>query len=290
MIKIIIHQAFLLVSYFCRAKICNYHKFPLLNKYEGRKAYILVNGPSLKKALEEYDEGLHQFDENSFMVNLSPLDPRFFKIKPKHFLLSDPIFYQDFEQKKEQVRKMYDLLEEKVDWDMYLYIDFFNEWENKKLIEYSRIKNPHIHFVKLNRWHCSGLYAPIRHRLYKRGWFMPEDGTIANVAIYVALIEGYKEIELYGADHNMFLELAVNDKNELCSLDSHFYEEGKPKMHVLKNCLSTEDKAFRVHQFLYIVSVMFKSHDLLRQFADYMGAKVINCTPGSMIDSYERKI
>ena len=118
---------------------------------------------------------------------------------------------------------------------------------------------------------------------------MPEDGTIANVAIYVALIEGYKEIELYGADHSMFLELAVNDQNELCSLDSHFYEDGKPKMHVLKNCTTTEDKIFKVHEFLYIVYVMFNSHHLLRQFADYLGAKVLNCTPGSMIDSYERK-
>ena len=289
MIIKIIRQLFYVVKYLWEANLFHYHRFPLLHAFEGEKAYILVNGPSLKKALEEYDEGLHPFDEHSFMVNLSPLDPRFFQIKPKHFLLSDPIFYQDFEQKKEQVRRMYDLLEEKVDWDMYLYIDFFHEWENDKLIAYSRITNPKIHFVKLNRWHCSELYAPIRHWLYKRGWFMPEDGTIANVAIYVALIEGYKEIELYGADHSMFLELAVNDQNELCSLDSHFYEDGKPKMHVLKNCTTTEDKIFKVHEFLYIVYVMFNSHHLLRQFADYLGARVLNCTPGSMIDSYERK-
>lgn len=290
MIKKLFLQTVYLLKCILQSDILHYHKFPLLNAFEGRKAYVLVNGPSLKKALKEYDEGKLFFDENSFMVNLSPLDSHFFKIKPKHFLLSDPIFYQDFEQKKDQVRRMYDLLEERVDWDLYLYIDFINDWENDKLINYSRIKNPHIHFVKLNRWHCSQLYPPLRHKLYKKGWFMPEDGTIANVAIYVALIEGYKEIELYGADHNMFLELAVNDNNELCSLDSHFYEDGTPKMHVLKNCLVTEDVAFRVHEFLYIVYVMFNSHNLLRQFADYMGAKILNCTPGSMIDSYERKI
>jgi hypothetical protein len=285
----IVHQFFSLLKCLFRINVFHYHKFPLLNAFEGKKAYVLVNGPSLKNALDEYDSGLHNFDENSFMVNLSPLDPRFFIIKPKHFFLSDPIFYQDFEQKKEQVRKMYNLLEEKVNWDLYLYMDFFNEWEYNKLIDYSRITNPNIHFVKLNRWHCSNLAPSLRHILYKRGWFMPEDGTVANVAIYVALIEGYKEIELYGADHSMFLELAVNDNNELCSLDSHFYEEGKPKMHVLKNCCTTEDKPFRVHEFLYIVYVMFNSHNLLRQFADYMGARVFNCTPGSMIDSYERK-
>lgn len=289
MIMNLFWQAFNLLKCFYRANVFHYHKFPLLNAFEGEKAYILVNGPSLKKALDEYDQGNIQFNENSFMVNLSPLDPRFFKIKPKHFFLSDPIFYQDFEQKKEQVRKMYDLLEEKVNWDMFLYMDFFNEWEYDKLIKYSRLTNPNIHFVKLNRWHCSNLDPSIRHIFYKKGWFMPEDGTIANVAIYVALIEGYKNIELYGADHTMFLELAVNEKNELCSLDSHFYEDGKPKMHVLKDCTTDEDRIFRVHQFLHIVYIMFNSHNLLRQFADYMGARVLNCTPGSMIDSYERK-
>lgn len=289
-IVLVLYNFGLLIKCLCQANWFHYHRFPLLNKYKGKKAYVLVNGPSLKKALDDYDVGINKFNEHSFMVNLSPLDPRFLKIKPKHFLLSDPIFYQDFEQKKEQVRRMYDILEEKVDWDLNLYIDFFHEWENNKLIKYSRITNPHIHFIKLNRWHCSKLCPSFRHRLYEKGWFMPEDGTIANVAIYVALIEGYKDIELYGADHNMFLDLAVNERNELCSQDSHFYEEGKPKMHVLKNCLTTEDKPFRVHQFLHIVSVMFKSHDLLRQFADYMGARVINCTPGSMIDSYERRL
>lgn len=289
MILKVLKQLFLLIKYICSVNWLHYHKFPFINKYKGKKANVFVNGPSLKKALADYDIGINKFNEHSFFVNLAPLDPHFFQIKPKHFLLSDPIFYQDFEQKKDQIRKMYDLLDSSVDWDMYLYMDFYKEWEYDKLISYSKIKNPHIHFVKLNRWHCSNLAAPIRNRLYKKGWFMPEDGTIANVAIYVALIEGYSEIDLYGADHNMFLELAVNDNNELCSLDSHFYEECKPQMHPLKNCLTTEDKVFKVHEFLHIVSIMFKSHYLLRSFADYLGARVINCTPGSMIDVYERK-
>lgn len=289
MLKQFFHQFCLLVKYLSGIDFIHYHKFPFINKYEGKKAFILVNGPSLKKTFADYDNGICHFDEHSFFVNLSPLDSHFFKIKPKHFCLSDPIFYQDFEQKKEQVRKMYDLLDKQVDWDLYLYMDFFNEWEYDKLISYSGITNPYIHFIKLNRWHCSDLCRTLRHKFYKKGWFMPEDGTIANVAIYVALIEGYKEIELYGADHSMFLELAVNEKNELCSMDSHFYENEKPKLHPLKNCTVVEDKVFRVHEFLYIVYIMFRSHDLLRQFADYLGARIINCTKGSMIDSYERK-
>ena len=115
MIVKVIRQFFLLFRYLLGVNWFYFHKFPYLNKYKGGKAYVLVNGPSLKKALDDYDKGINKFDENCFMVNLSPLDPRFFKIKPKHFLLSDPIFYQDFEAKKDQVRRMYTLLEEKVE-------------------------------------------------------------------------------------------------------------------------------------------------------------------------------
>lgn len=288
MIKKFFSQVFHCVEYFLKADIFHYHKFPLLNAFEGKKAYVLVNGPSLKKALDEYDEGIHHFDENSFMVNLSALDPRFLKIRPKHYCLSDPMFYQDYLPKKDAIREMYDILNTKVDWDMYLYFCFSNKWEYKKIIEYAKITNPHIKIVFMNRKHCSKLVPPLRHWLYKKGWFMPEDGTIANTAIYLALIEGYKEIELYGADHNMFLEFAVNDNNELCSYDAHFYDKGDPQMKVFKNTCSSEDIAWRVHQYMYVLYIIFYSHDLLRQFANYMGARVLNCTPGSMIDSYER--
>lgn len=265
-----------------------FHKIKQINQFSGT-AYVLVNGPSLKGTLEKYDKGELRITNDSFMVNLSALDSHFKHIKPKHYCLSDPMFYQDYLPKMEQIRKMYDIFEKEVDWDMYLYLCFPTEKEYRKLIEYSKIKNPHIKWVLMNRKTCENLLPKFRNKLYSTGYFMPEDGTIANTAIYLALIEGYKEIRLYGADHNMFLELAVNDNNELCTLDSHFYDNEKPKLKVFKNCCTNDDRAFRVHEFLYILTVMFQSHDLLRQLADYLGARVINCTPGSMIDSYERE-
>lgn len=290
MIKIIFKQVFLVVKYAFQSKPWNFHKFPLLRKFEGGKAYVLVNGPSLKGTLQCYDEGNQEITNDSFVVNLFALDKHFKSIKPKHYCLSDPMFYQDFLPKKDDIRKLYDILQTEVNWDMYLYLCFYSDKEYKKLIEYSRITNPHIKIVLMNRKLCEGLSPRIRNKLYASGYFMPEDGTIANTAIYIAIIEGYKEIELYGADHSMFLELAVNDNNELCSYDSHFYDNGKPKLKVFRNCCTTGDRAFRVHEFLYIVSIMFRSHDLLRQLADYMGVHILNCTKGSMIDSYERKL
>ncbi len=270
-----------------KSKSWVFHKLKFIGTCSG-KAYILGNGPSLKKAFADYDAGKLDFTQDSFFVNLSPLDDHFFKIRPKHFCLSDPMFYQDHKPKKEKIREMYRLLNERVDWDLNLYMAFWTEKEYEKLIAYSGITNPHIHFVRLNRKDCSNLASAWRNRLYAKGWFMPEDGTIVNTAIYVALLSGYKEIELYGVDHNMFLELRVNNKNQLCTLDSHFYDDGTPVLKPYMNCCVAEEQVFRVHEVLYIESVMFRSHDLLQQLSVYMGSHILNCTPGSMIDSYDR--
>lgn len=289
MISEFIRQGLLIIKYAYQAKPWNFHKFPLLRHFEGEKAYVLVNGPSLKKTLQSYDNGNQIITNDAFVVNLFALDRHFKSIRPKHYCLSDPMFYQDFPPKKDDIRRMYDVLQEEVDWDMYLYLCFYTDKEYNRLKYYSGISNPHIKIVLMNRKVCDNLHPKIRNRLYASGYFMPEDGTIANTAIYLALIEGYKEIELYGADHTMFLELSVNEKNELCSYDSHFYDNDKPQLKVLRNCNSIECSVFRVHDFLFAVSVMFRSHDLLRALADYLGVRILNCTKGSMIDSYERK-
>lgn len=114
------------------------------------------------------------------------------------------MFYQDYEPKKEAIRRMYDILNNDVDWDMYLYLCFPTEKEYDMLEQYAGLTNPHIKIIRMNRKHCSKLCSQWRNKLYATGYFMPEDGTIANTAIYLALLEGYKDIRLYGADHNYF--------------------------------------------------------------------------------------
>jgi hypothetical protein len=65
---------------------------------------------------------------------------------------------------------MYDDLEQKVDWDLSIYLCFPRKKDGEELISFSRIKNPKIHFVFLNRKHCSGLAPSWRHYLYKKGY------------------------------------------------------------------------------------------------------------------------
>lgn len=193
--KKVCKQSLLLIWYILRLPSYKFHKFPLKDKFSGT-AHVLVNGPSLKRTLEEYDRGKAAIDDNSFFVNLAALDSHFLLIRPKHYCLSDPMFYQDYEPKKEAIRRMYDILNNDVDWDMYLYLCFPTEKEYDMLEQYAGLTNPHIKIIRMNRKHCSKLCSQWRNKLYATGYFMPEDGTIANTAIYLALLEGYKDIRL----------------------------------------------------------------------------------------------
>ena len=281
-----IKQRLMLAGYFLRSDEWSFNKFPDLDRYNGRKALVMGNGPSLKELLKKYRNGEACIPQDSFFVNFAPLDPLFYEIKPLHLCISDFIFARDTPGRTEMTRRLYDLLEAKVDWDLTIYLNFTKREYCRQLIDYSRIKNPNIRFVFLNRKHCSELIPRLRHELYKKGLFMPEEGTVVNTAIYLALIEGYKEIELYGVEHNMFLNLRVDERNRLCIYEKNFYDAEGKMVPVIND---TDGSTAHIHEYMHFIYVMFRSHYLLRQFADYMGATVWNCTPGSLIDVYERR-
>ena len=109
-------------------------------------------------------------------------------------------------------------------------------------------------------------------------------GTVAQLGIYVAVNNGFEEINLYGVDHNMTSSLCVNDKNQLCNRMTHFYEESVE----LKIMMNEDYEQLKIADYLIEIGNLFRSHDLLADYAKSMDVKIINCTPGSMIDSYER--
>ena len=72
-IKFYIGQGLRLILAFLRMRNYRFYKFPYKDQYLGKKAYILVNGPSLKKAFEEYDRevknGVFPSEEHIFAID-----------------------------------------------------------------------------------------------------------------------------------------------------------------------------------------------------------------------------
>lgn len=281
-IRFIIKQLFYTLLYLSRIREFRRPKLQY-GKHKGEKAYVCGNGPSIEKVCEAFCNG-HFGSANFFMVNFSPTTDAFYKIKPNHYFISDYGFSMPEHPLAKRIRDMYIRLQNSVDWELTIYIARNNYKECKELVEYSKITNPHIKFIFLYKRHCDKLSTVFRNKLYKTGFFMPMESTVVNTALWVAILEGYDEIELYGVETNQFKDLEVDDDNSLFIVEKHYY--GKERARVILD--KTAEKT-KIHIFLATICGMLASYYRLSLFAEYMGAKVYNCTPNSMIDSFDRR-
>lgn len=249
---------------------------------------MLSNGPSLKDALAKYDAGELEITSDSVMVNLSALDKHFWLIKPKHMVFSDVLFCQDFAPRKESVRKQYDLLNERVDWELNMYLCYDNPAHVEMFKTYSRLTNPHIHFMPMNRISCNEWPRKYWKRMLDSGFFMPRMGTVTNPALHVAILCGYNKIELYGVDSDWFLNFYMPDDNHLNITETHFYDkEGERQMKPFLNP-SANGKNKHLSQCMYTLYCQFQSCEIHAWWAKQKGVQILNCTPNSMIDAFDR--
>ena len=62
----------------------------------------------------------------------------------------------------------------------------------------------------------------------------------------------------------------------------HFY--GEKKIHIF----NSHGGYWTMSGWLYDKYLTFKEHENMRSYADYLGARIVNCTKGSLIDAYVR--
>ncbi len=250
-------------------------------KYRGTVA-ILANGPSLKDEIPKLTTNKEFKGVDFIVVNFFAFEEAFFNIKPKHYCLADPIFFQD-SYRRENVKKVFEIFQNKIDWEINFYMPANKV---KDFYRYSKISNKNIKIVRMNIGDYFG-YENFRHFFYKKGLAMPRPQNVTNFAIYLAINSGYEELRLYGMDHTFFNSLYVNKKNQLCLREVHFYknDENPPKP-ILKN---NTGEVFTIGDYLNTISKMFISHEILEKYSKYMNVKIVNYAKDSMIDSYERK-
>ncbi|MBF0576527.1 hypothetical protein [Dysgonomonas sp. GY617] len=254
---------------------------PLKKDCQGKTVAVLANGPSLRKELHKFEEGEEFKDIDFIVLNFFAFEEIFFKIKPKHYCFADPMFFQE-NHKKDVVQKLFHIMENRIDWDINIYIP------SSKLtdfLKYSGLKNRHLAIIKMNFTEYSG-YESLRHFFYEKGLAMPRVQTVANLAIYLAINKTYSKIHLYGVDHTYFDSLCINKDNILCNRDVHFYDGSDVDLKpILRN---DNDIPWKISEYLQAITYMFKSHDLLASYARYLNLEILNYTKCSMIDSYDR--
>ena len=253
-----------------------------LSKCKKNKIAIIATGPSLKEDVHIILDEDYKKQTDFLMLNFSAFDSLFFKLRPRHYCLADPMYFHS-SWRDEEVFRFFNLLNNQVEWPMTIYVPAQNL---KQFVEFSRLVNSNIKVLGVNTIIYKG-FEKFRSFFYRVGLSSPPPQTVTNLAIFVGINTGYQNIDLFGVDHTFLSALMVNEKNQLCQMYSHSYDEGEVEYKVVTR--TDNNKIWKVGEYIIACGNMFLSHDLLENYAKSIDCRIINNTKCSMIDSYERK-
>lgn len=240
---------------------------------------ILANGPSLKDKIKVLRQ--HDIYKNDYLVmNYFALDDLFIKLKPTYYCFADPMFYKKT-LRFEEVMSLFKIINETVAWPMTIYIP---SSKYRAFKSFYKFENSFLTIVPVNNLPYRGP-ENLRNYFYSKGLAQPQSFTVANFAIYIGLMLGYNKIELYGVDHTFFEGLAVDENNQVCNIEKHFYGKSDNLRPIININTGLN---WSIANYTFNISHMFKSHDYLNSLASYMNIQVINHTCNSLIDSYPR--
>lgn len=103
---------------------------------------------------------------------------------------------------------------------------------------------------------------------YKIDGILPAFMNVVGCAIMSIMTMGYKKLTLLGCDFNSFASQKV----------VHCYKD------------DSEERTLRLSYELFAYSYAAQSHESLSEYAKEHGINIINSTPGSLIDAYERNV
>lgn len=238
-----------------------------------KEAFVLGNGPSMKEALEQ-DRLLKEIVNGDVIAMNRFADSNYFKlVKPRYYILLDPIFYDEKHLREDDAdRKMF-LSMNDIDWDMTLFLVHGHDDRMLKSI----LSNPHINIVKYNGTRFVG-FLWLQNLIYRCNMGIPSTRNVLIPAIQLMINIGYKELYLYGAEFSWTKTIDVdpknnkvfmNDRHFYANHDIHYYEKGWYKW------------------YLKAIVDMLEGMDNLAIYAKSRKTSVINRTKGSFVDSFE---
>jgi len=235
---------------------------------------VMGNGPSLNPVLIYNLCTLKH--RNIFAVNFFCNTEYFNRLKPSFYLLQDPLlFANNIEDLSENMNLLVKNFNE-ISWPMVVLIPYGFDFKNSKL--FKEIDNNNLLFFQFNVTPISG-FKFAENWLFKHNLGMPASQTVINSAIFLAINLNYKIIHLYGVEQSWLKYLSVGNDNKISVGLSHFYS-GSDK--------TGENRT--LSEFLLSQATVFKSHLRLDEYSKHLGSYILNHTPGSYIDAYDRVV
>lgn len=238
---------------------------------------IMGNGPSLRDTITNHLDILK--NSNTLAVNFAANADTYGELKPNLYVLADPHFFRtetDGKSSDTNVVRLWDNIAATY-WKMTLYVPC------KAKLPETILKNNNITVKKYNLTPGEGLAGPV-HWLYRKGLAMPRPRNVLIASIMIALREGYRDIDIVGADHTWSRDLWVDDRNRVISVQKHFYKDNDKEF----ERVAQEYSGYHLHDILNSLTIAFRSYHQIAAYAAKIGAKITNCTPGSFIDAFPR--
>lgn len=238
-----------------------------------RPLVILGNGPSLRRNLEEDIELLRRAD--TMAVNFFANTPEFRIVRPAYYVLADPHFFDKAQCDPNVARLIASI--NAIDFPMTLLIP--SKAGGKRRL----FTNPALRVETFNFVAVEG-FGWFEDLVFSLGKGMPRPRNVLVPSIMAAMWLGYRRIYLLGADHSWLSTLSVNDRNEVVSIQPHFYKEDeKEQTRVLQ-----EYVRHPLHEVLESMMIAFRSYHRIQRYAASRGVEIVNATPASMIDAFPR--
>ncbi len=246
-------------------------------KNQPKKLLILANGPKLNECIKN---GIPEIECSDIrVVNDFCRSELFFSVKPTSYVFADPFFFSD--EMNERHKQIWNAFS-KVNWNMTLFVPYLAFTKMTKQILNPNIKICPYHPIPYEGW------KSVRFLLYKKGLSMPRPQNVVIPSIFIGINEGYKQIDLYGVDHSWTKEIRVNNNNQVCLINSHFFDNKTPELKPWHKGIG--EPVYKMHEILRDLAWMFDGYYKLREYADNIGCRIINKTPDSFIDAFEREI
>lgn len=263
-------------------------KIPKKLSFAGKsdQCVLLGNGPSLNQSLKDHPEFIK--NRTVFCVNFFAISELYEQLKPSIYVIAAPeIGIKNVQPHiKERYVRLFLTICEKTEWPIWLYLPFSLRrsgfFRNKILNELSRNTNITVRFF--NNTPVEGFWRFCRF-FFRLNLGMPRPHNVFIPSIFLAINLSFKKIYLLGADHSWLKEIHVDENNNVLINQKHFYDEdhSTPRPMLKKG----RDKR-RLHEVLIKFVYAFEGYFILERYAQSRQVKIINATPGSYIDAFER--
>lgn len=255
----------------------------ILPDSQGEKVFIIGNGPSARDQILENTEMFKQYD--IFAMNYMANNDFYEIIKPKHYIICDPIAFTPNDLVSKEVRDVrmegFMNIINKTTWNMNFFIPK-HVGDNNDLVRLIRT-NDNINLCFYNDNSFMGI-EKIRNYVVKNGYATFPAYTVLIPAIILSLCMKYKDLYLFGAEHSWAKDIFCDENNNVCFIDRHSY--GVVKRLVYKDEYGKEKS--NMYTEMTSIARVFLQHMEISKFATYCGANIYNVTPCSFIDAYKK--